>query len=88
MILSDQGYDPNTDRDLLSWGRNIDGQCTPCVGPYQVWNQEYYDENQGCKPVVIYNRKYPEYSYVYTYENKTTPGNITYPEYDIETTRW
>jgi len=34
----------------------------------------------------IFGRYLPEYSYVYNYTNKTI-GNITYPEYDITTTK-
>ena len=40
-----------------------------------------------CDQVVIYGREYPIYSYVYTYENKTTPGDIVYPDYKIRTTK-
>jgi hypothetical protein len=39
----------------------------------------------------VYGQDIPTYSYVYTYSNKTVEGqggNITYPEYDIKTTRY
>lgn len=39
----------------------------------------------------VYGQEIPAYSYVYTYSNKTIEGhggNITYPEYDIKTTRY
>jgi hypothetical protein len=36
----------------------------------------------------IWGRQIPTYSYVYTYKNMTTGGNITYPEYNITTTKW
>lgn len=48
---------------------------------------KYNATSLQCYTVVIYGREYPEYSYVYTYTNKTTTGNITYPEYDITTTK-
>jgi hypothetical protein len=48
---------------------------------------KYNATSKQCYTVVIYGREYPEYSYVYTYTNKTTTGNITYPEYDITTTK-
>lgn len=57
--------------------------CIDCPAPYLTWNEE----TKQCDNVVIYGREYPEYSYVYTYENKTTTGNITYPEYTIVTTK-
>jgi len=71
------------DTDTSQWGRDIDGACIECVGPYMFYNATALE----CQTVVIYGRKYPEYSYVYTYTNKTTTGNITYPDYDITTTK-
>lgn len=75
-----------TNPDLLSWGKDIDGTCIFCEAPWR-----YFDaETMTCKPVPNYpgTMTTPEYSYVYKYTNKTTPGNITYPDYDIETTKW
>jgi hypothetical protein len=73
------------DTEDESWGRDIDGNCIMCGLPYMKYNEttkeceEYYG---------IFGRKYPPYSYVYTYTNKTTTDNITYPEYDITTTKY
>ena len=67
----------------VQWGHDIDGNCISCELPFLTYNETL----KKCKETVIYGRKYPEYSYVYTYENKTTPENITYPEYDIVTTK-
>jgi hypothetical protein len=75
-----------TNPDLLGWGKDIDGTCIFCEAPWK-----FYDaESMTCKPVPNYpgTMTTPEYSYVYKYTNKTTPGNITYPDYDIETTKW
>merc|ERR1711934_1334265 len=69
--------------DLLSFGKNNMSECIVCVGPVR-----YYDPDTKQCEGEIYPRDYPLYSYVYTYENKTTTGNITYPEYDITTTKW
>jgi hypothetical protein len=46
----------------------------------------FNEETKTCDEVHIFGKEYPLYSYVYTYENKTTTGNITYPEYNITTT--
>lgn len=48
---------------------------------------EWNEVNKTCDFIEIYGRKNPLYSYVYTYENKTTNDNITYPEYNIITTK-
>ena len=63
--------------------RLADGNCTACEAPYNRWNET----TLTCDQVVIYGREYPTYSYVYTYENKTTPGDIVYPDYKIRTTK-
>jgi len=48
-----------------------------------MWN----DTNKTCDKIVIFGRRSPLYSYVYTFENRTVFENITYPEYNIRTTR-
>jgi hypothetical protein len=40
-----------------------------------------------CDFVHIWEFDNPVYSYVYTYENRTTHGDIVYPEYNIITTK-
>jgi hypothetical protein len=63
--------------------RTADGiTCVACEAPYHVWNET----TSICDNVVIYGRDLPDYSYVYEYTNKTI-GNITYPEYNITTTK-
>jgi len=44
----------------------------------------------GYGVIHIWGRQIPTYSYVYTYENKTIPEipDITYPDYNVTTTRW
>lgn len=63
--------------------RLMNSTCIACDMRSYEWN----DETKTCDFVHVYGHENPTYSYVYTYENKTTHGNITYPSYNITTTR-
>lgn len=62
--------------------RNADLECIKCPDKFE-WNET----QKACVELKIFGREYPQYSYVYNYTNKTT-GNITYPEYEITTTKF
>ena len=70
-------------------GQQPVGNICPCLDgtmPQRGWCGGW-GRRGGWGRIHVWGRQIPTYSYVYTYTNKTT-GNITYPEYNVTTTRW